>query len=293
MTCDHAYGDELGVFARSFRRNTPEAVADAIRSVGFEVVQLNLNCFGLPTIPDERTLDGLDLVAIGRAFIDRGIAIWGVSLTYNMIHPDVAARTRSTADAARFLTRIAELGASFATVCTGTRDATDMWRRHPANADDSAWKDLRASLDGLLPAAAQAGLRLGVEPERANVIADAAKAARLFAELGRDAPLLGVVLDPANLVEVDTAPQQRRILSEAFAQLRQEVVCVHAKDVVFSGYAAAGLGLLDYDLILELRQSLPRTVPVIVQDVTEEDSGRVRDMLLDHLERHPMPRERR
>jgi hypothetical protein len=54
---------------------------------------------------------------------------------------------------------------------------------------------------------------------------------------------------------------------------------MHAKDVVSSGYAAAGLGLLDYELIVELRARLSRPVPVIVQDATEDDSVRVRELL--------------
>ena len=81
-----------------------------------------------------------------------------------------------------------------------------MWRAHPANTDRSAWSDLRRTLDPLLEAAREAGIRLGVEPELANVVRDAPTAARLLDELGADAPI-GIVLDPANLLTPGTVAQ--------------------------------------------------------------------------------------
>jgi sugar phosphate isomerase/epimerase len=288
---DQGPGDaaELGIFARTFRRGTAAQVAQAVREAGFGLVQLNLSSFGLPTIPAGPVLDGLDLPGIRAAFADRGIGIWGVSLTYNMIDPDIERRRRTTAQACAFIERIPELGAGFATVCTGTRDPSDMWRGHPGNTSESAWSDLRHALAELLPAARAAGLRLGVEPEGANVVSDAAAARRLLRELGPDSALVGIVLDPANLVPVAAAARQGPILSDAFGCLAEHIVCLHAKDVVESGYAAAGVGLLDYDLIFGLRAALPAPVPVVVQDASEDDSIRVRDMLAGLLRRHPWP----
>lgn len=282
---------DLGIFARTFRRETAAQVALAVQQAGFGLVQLNLSSFGLPTIPSGEVLAGLDLPGIRGVFADHGIKIWGVSLTYNMIDPDAGRRARDTAQARAFIGRIPELGAQVATLCTGTRDPADIWSGHPDNARDSAWRDLRASLAELLPAAQTAGLRLGIEPESANVISSAGAARRLLDELGGDAALVGIVLDPANLVQPATANQQRDILTGAFTDLADEIVVLHAKDVVESGYAAAGAGLLDYELIFGLRAALPRPVPVIVQDATEADSLRVREMLAGLLRRHPGPRD--
>jgi sugar phosphate isomerase/epimerase len=282
---------DLGIFARTFRRETAAQVALAVQQAGFGLVQLNLSSFGLPTIPSDEVLAGLDLPGIRGVFADHGITIWGVSLTYNMIDPDAGRRARATAQARAFIGRIPELGAQVATLCTGTRDPADIWSGHPDNARDSAWRDLRASLAELLPGARTAGLRLGIEPERANVISSAGAARRLLDELGGDAALVGIVLDPANLVQPATANQQRDILTGAFTDLADEIVALHAKDVVESGYAAAGAGVLDYELIFRLRAALPRPVPVIVQDATEADSVRVREMLAGLLRRHPGPRD--
>ena len=286
-----AAAGQLGIFARTFVRDSPTAVARAVADAGFDLVQLNLNSFGLPTIPDRDVLAAIDFEAVRDAFSQQGIGIWGVSVTYNTIHPDAGVRRRLTEDACRLIARVPELGAGFATLCTGTRDPDNMWRAHPENGDASAFRDLRETIDHLLQAATAAGVRLGVEPEPANVICDARTAATLLHDLGPDAEHVAIVLDPANLVDATTAASQRAILSEAFETLAGSIACLHAKDVVATGFAAAGTGLLDYELIFELRAGLPTPVPVVVQDVAEHDARRVRDMLLEQFGRHPTRRD--
>jgi len=63
-----------------------------------------------------------------------------------------------------------------------------MWRAHPGNLASDAWTDLRRTLDALLEAAHEAGVRLGIEPEPGNVVRDARTAARLLAELATTRP---------------------------------------------------------------------------------------------------------
>ena len=57
------------------------------------------------------------------------------------------------------------------------------------------------------------------------------------------------------------------------------MIGVQAKDVVVSGYAAPGAGLLDYPAVFTALACLP-PVPLIVQDAHESDAGRVRADLL-------------
>jgi len=269
----------LGIFARIFRRGSADEVAAAVAAAGFDLVQLNLNSFGLATIPD---VDTVDFASIRSAFDRHGVAIWGLSATYNMIDPDPAKRTASTHAAVALIARAPELGASAVTLCSGTRDPDDIWRGHPGNDDPSAWADMRVTLDRLLPVAAAAGVLLGIEPEIANVVKDAPAARRLLAELGDEAAHVGIVLDPANLLTPATIDRQRDILTAAVDLLGEYVICLHAKDVVDSGYAAAGSGDLDYALVFRLARELPHSVPTIVQDTTEDDAPRVAAFLREH-----------
>jgi sugar phosphate isomerase/epimerase len=280
-------GHELGIFARTFPRSSADEAAAAVSRARFGLVQLNLSAVGLPTLPAPDEHEALDFGAIRRAFDARGIGIWGLSASYNMIHPDPVVREAQTAAAIALVGRAAELGVTAVTLCTGSRDPDNMWHRHPGNDEPAAWNDLRASLDRLLPAAAAAGVRLGIEPEPGNVISDAARARRLLDELGSDAGRCGIIFDPANLVTVDTAGQQADILAETAGLLAGSIFCVHAKDVVGSGYAAAGTGKLDYGLVFRLLADLADLAggtPLIVQDAAEDDVARVRDFLLARAE---------
>jgi sugar phosphate isomerase/epimerase len=269
---------ELGVFARIFTRPSAHEVAAAVAGAGFALVQFNLSCIGAPTVPPVGA--AVDFAAIRSAFEAHGVRIWGLSCTYNLIHPDLVQRAEYAARAKWLIGRAPDLGAEVVTLCSGTRDAEDMWRAHPANSSPEAWAELRASLDALLPSAEKAGVRLGIEPEPGNVVADAGRASRLLAELGGDARSVGIVLDPANLVTPTTASDQDRILRHAFSVLGADTVALHAKDVVPAGaYGAAGVGQLDYDLVFELHGALPAPVPVVIQDSAEADIPRTRRFL--------------
>jgi sugar phosphate isomerase/epimerase len=274
---------ELGVFARVFPSGPPRTVAAAIRAAGFTTTQLNLSALGRATL--DATLSEQDAAVIAGEFTAAGVRIWGLSGTFNAIDPDAAARVKAIGACRAVIARAPGIGAEVVTLCTGSRDTESMWRGHPDNTSAAAWADLRATLDALLPSVAAAGIRLGVEPEPGNVINDVAAAVRLLRELGGDARHFAIVLDPANLLTVDSAADQERILRDAFTALGAQTAAVHAKDVAASGYAAPGMGLLDYDLVMHLHAGLPRPVPVIAQDLTAEDASRVHDFLRDHSAR--------
>jgi hypothetical protein len=54
---------------------------------------------------------------------------------------------------------------------------------------------------------------------------------------------------------------------------------------VAGGYAAAGHGSMDYDLVMRLHHQLPNRVPVIAQDLDESDAHRVLGFLRFHDQR--------
>ena len=243
---------------------------------GYALAHWNFAAIGLSTLAAD--VDEARFGHVRDAFDAAGLDIPSVSGTFNAVHPDADLRARQTEQAVRLIGLVPELGADVVTLCTGTRDPDNMWRAHPANADPPAWSDLRRTLDPLLEAAREAGVRLGVEPEFGNVVRDAPAAARLLDELGADAPI-GIVLDPANLLTPDTVARQNEIVGAAVDLLGARVIGAQAKDVVASGYSAAGAGLMNYPaLFTQLARIDP--VPVIVQDAVEDDASRVRDDLL-------------
>ena len=120
-----------------------------------------------------------------------------------------------------------------------------MWRAHPENRSPQAWEDLVETLTQVLSVAEAAGVTLAVEPEPANVVADALSARRLLDSLG--SARLKIILDPANLANVDAPNGDRKGLAEAIDLLAVDTILVHAKDRRADGSVCpAGQGIVEF-----------------------------------------------
>jgi sugar phosphate isomerase/epimerase len=263
---------QIGIFAKTFVRPTLAATLDAVAAHGIRVVQFNLSCAGLPTLPD--ALDAAACAAIRAAHAERGLTMAAVSGTYNMIHPDPQVRSDGLRRLAVLAAACAALGTSLITLCTGSRDAENMWRRHPDNDTPAAWRDLLASMAGAAAIAEQHGVTLGIEPEVANVVDSAAKARLLLDELR--SPQLKIVMDGANLFHRGELPRQHAVLAEAFALLGDDIALAHAKDLRADGAAGdapAGTGLLDYPAYLAQLRAGGYRGPLVLHALREEQAA--------------------
>ena len=258
----------LGIFAKTFVRPTLEATLDAVQAHGLDCVQFNLACAGLPSLPDQ--LDRQLCDHIRRQMAMRGIAMAAVSGTFNMIHPDPAERRAGMRRLRVLAAACAGLETTVITLCTGTRDAANMWRRHPDNDTPAAWSDLLASMGEAVKIAGDHDILLAFEPEVANVVDSAGKGRRLLDEIA--SPRLKVVMDGANLFRAGELARMREVLDEAFNLLGKDIVLAHAKDLSRDGEAgheAAGKGVLDYDYYLTLLDVVPYSGPLILHGLAE------------------------
>jgi sugar phosphate isomerase/epimerase len=262
----------IGIFAKTFSRSTFEENLDAVRSHGLTVVQYNLACAGLPSLPER--IEPRLAQQIGAAAASRRITIAAVSGTFNMIDPIQERRDAGMRRLNQLAGACTLLGTKTITLCTGTRDPDDMWRGHRANARPDAWADLLAAMEQALVIAEEHDLWLAIEPETANVVDSPAKARRLLDELR--SPRLKIIIDPANLFHVEDLPRQCAILDTAFDLLGSDIVLAHAKDVrVVDGtvhHVPAGTGVLDYPHYLTLLRHIP--VPLIVHGLAETEVER-------------------
>jgi sugar phosphate isomerase/epimerase len=169
------------------------------------------------------------------------------------------------------------------TLCTGSRNATDMWKSHPDNGSPEAWLALRGELDFALELAERHGVALGVEPEPGNVVGDAKKARRLLDEIGR--PQLKIVMDAANLLPPESQSRQREVVAEAVALLGADLALVHTKDVSSTGEAvAAGRGVVDFHNFLKEIVSTSYRGPLVSHNFPEKDAAYVSGFLRRVLE---------
>ena len=187
----------LGIFAKTFPGSDPASVLAQVRAAGFATAQYNMACSGLPPMPDE--IAPAVSAAVAEASRQTGIRLCAVSGTYNMAHPDPAIRAQGLRQLEVIASTCAAMGTGLITLCTGTRDPDDQWRHHRDNGSAEAWRDMLAEMEKAVAIAERFGLRLGIEPELANIVSDAARARRLLDEMKSER--LAIVLDPANLFE--------------------------------------------------------------------------------------------
>jgi sugar phosphate isomerase/epimerase len=259
----------LGIFAKTFAGADPRTVLQAAKGAGYAAVQYNMACSGLPAMPD--ALTGAQAGAVAGAGATMGVAIAAVSGTYNMIHPDPAVRATGLSRLGVLIDHAAAMGTGMVTLCTGTRDAEDQWRHHPDNATPDAWRDLLEEMGKACALAEAKGVKLGIEPELANVIDGAAKARRLIDSLQSPAP--AIVLDPANLFEVEPLAAQRDILSRAVDLLADRIAMAHAKDRdPEGGFVAAGKGVVDFAHFLKRLRAVGFDGDLVTHGLTAEEA---------------------
>jgi len=276
---------EIGIFSRTFSSDTLGGLLDAIASHGVSQVHFNMKGAGVPNLPEE--IDAKLCTGIRSAFAERGLIMCSLSGTYNMIHPDPRQRELETGRACRLIQSCPQMGASIVTLCTGTRDPVDMWRRHPANHQPDAWRDLLATLGRLLPAAENSGVILGIETEPNNVVNSAAKARRLLDELR--SPNLKIVMDGANLFDEDLS-DMRGVLHDAFQLLAPDIVMVHAKDITDESgprSQAAGTGLLDWETYFRLLHKYRYPGVVVLHNLSESELDESLRFVRRHLASAP------
>jgi sugar phosphate isomerase/epimerase len=242
---------QIGIYAKTFNRPTLEETLDAVVGCGVRTVQFNMACAGVPTLPD--TIDPAFAERIRREMAARRITMAAVSGTFNMIDPDLRKRQDGLHRLGVLAAACAQMGTSVITLCTGTRDPENMWRRHPDNNSPQAWQDLIESLKVALQIGEAHNVTLAFEPEGANVISSARQGRRLLDTL--QSPRLKVVIDGANLFHDGDFSRSHEVFDEAFALLGQDIILAHAKDLVPDGrggieWRAAGEGGVDYDYYL-------------------------------------------
>ena len=264
---------ELGIFETVFARPTLEETLDAIAAAGFTTIQWDYATAGIGSMPTAIPTSLPD--DIRRATDERGITIAAVGGTYNMIHPDPDTRAAGLASLRAIAASAATLGTDIITLSTGTRDAANMWRRHPDNDTPEAWADLIAALTEALAIADEHDVVLAFEPEPANVAKNARKARELLDQMGHSR--LRICFDAANIAASDLDRDPGVVIDEAFALLGEEIVIAHGKDITKEGtFCPAGTGIVPWPHVVRGFTEVGYTGPLILHSLSEGDIATAR-----------------
>jgi sugar phosphate isomerase/epimerase len=271
---------QLGIFAKTFSGTSPSVVLRQVKAAGFDVAQYNMACSGLAAMPDAINKDVI--VDVRTAVAETGVTLNALSATYNMAHPDVAVRAHGNRCLEVIAKAAQDLAIPLVTLCTGSRDAFDQWRHHPDNNSAEAWRDMMASMAIAVDIADRYNVNLGIEPELANIVSNAAKAKALIDEC--KSPRIKIVLDAANLFEVCSLTEQRRTITDAIQLLGPHITMAHAKDRDGTGaFVAAGMGVLDYQHFLMELNDIGFTGPLVTHGLSASEAPAVAKFLTHTL----------
>ncbi|HEU0164645.1 MAG TPA: sugar phosphate isomerase/epimerase family protein [Thermomicrobiales bacterium] len=262
---------KLGIFETVLARPTFAATLDAVTAAGFGVIQLDYASPGLDSMPSAIPADVQ--ATIRDETVARGIEIAGLHGTYNMIHPDLEVRAAGIASLRALAASCAATGTSIIALSTGTRDATNMWRRHPENDSPEAWDALIEELTKALAIADEFGVTLAFEPEPANVAKSAVKARELLDQVHH--PRLKICFDAANIAASDLTRDPRLVIDDAFELLGDDIVLAHGKDITASGeFCPAGTGIVPWAWCIERLGEIGYDGALILHSLKEADIPR-------------------
>jgi sugar phosphate isomerase/epimerase len=260
----------LGIFAKTFRRETVSEIFAAVKGSGYSCTQFNMVCAGSSSLP--ATIDDKMVDQILFAATDEKIELSALSGTFNMAHSDARVRAGGLESLKVLAGVCTRLNIPVLTLCTGTRDPTDMWRPHPDTASKEAKADFLDSLERAISLAEANNLLLAIEPEPANVIHSAPAARQLIKEI--KSSQVKVILDPANLIKAASASEDRAIIEEACQLLGEYVVLAHAKDRDANGKVCpAGKGAVDFPHFLKCLQEVGFRGPLIAHGLKESEAA--------------------
>jgi len=260
---------KLGVFAKTYQRESLEETLDAVQASGLHLIQFNMTSVGLPTLPEWIPTGTIDRIA--GTTESREIEIAAISATYNMAHPDQKVRNQGLARL-RILAKAAQkLGVPTLSLCTGTRNRDDIWSYHPDNDSPEAWKDMRNSIVDALEIADVFDVDLAIEPEAGNVARDAERARILLAECEYH-PRLRVLLDPANIVDTDPLRRPAELIAEAVDFLGASTIMAHAKDSAGHGNVhPPGKGIVPWEDFLHRLNDIGFDGPLMMHGFDEAE----------------------
>jgi sugar phosphate isomerase/epimerase len=264
---------ELGIFAKTFDRAGVAACLQAVADAGIPATQFNLSVVGLPTIPDTAVPEAM-IEQIRSAAERSGVTVAAISGTFNAAHPDPAHR-RTYVERFPYLCAAArDLQVPVITVCSGSRDRENMWRRHADNTTAEAWGDSRSVLQTLAGYAEQYDLTLAVEPEHGNVVATADQALTMREQVGSEA--LKFVYDAANLLDPDAFDATRAVeaITRDIDVLGPHIALGHAKELIAGrAPAAPGAGWLPWPLIVRRLYAAGFDKTLVIHGLPESGVG--------------------
>jgi sugar phosphate isomerase/epimerase len=285
----------VGIFTGYYPYDTDEVIR-RIKADDFNCVQLDVSFKDCDAAKGELTKE--KAVAIRDKLRDANLPVVCVSGYTNFIHPDPEKRRKNIEYLKTMIRFARDLGCTYVASETGTYNEESDWVWDDRNASEEVYQETLAVIKDIVAYAERHGVTFLIENYVNNVIGSVEQIQRLFADV--NSPDLGLLCDPTNYFDESNIDRVDETLREIFAELAPYMKIAHAKDCkraedtaekhaaidadeshTFRGAGgvelpAAGLGVLNYPLYLELLAARYPNMPLIIEHLDEGDIPRAK-----------------
>ncbi len=234
----------IGMATTEFRDYTNARMAQELKEQGIRVIQLFLtqtdsNYWKYNSRSDLAGLTAARATEIAGIYRSAGISIHSIGVYTNLIHPDEAERKANLAYFDAMMTVGSHMGVRKFISEAGHWRGTGPEPPVPHHWQEEVWRQMLVTGKELARIADSHDAIVLLEPYFQGFLASARRTRLFLEEVG--SPRIRALLDPANLLEVDS-------IEAMFDQLGPWIDCFHAKDrkLHVTRGVPAGEGDLDY-----------------------------------------------
>lgn len=206
---------------------------------------------------------------IGNEFSKQHIQIAVLGCYFNMIHPDLVERRKGIERFKEHIRFARDFGCSIVATETGNVNADIIYTED--NFKEEPFLEVVESVRELVQEAEKFGVIVGIEAGVNHPVYSPKVMKRLLDTIPSNN--LQVILDPVNLLTIDTYENQEEIFQEAMELFGDRVVVLHAKDFNIQNNqlttTAVGKGLLNYDFILKLIKEKKPYINILLEETKE------------------------
>ena len=259
----------IGIRAHDIENLPLEELVQKVAGQGLTAVQLALS----------KSLEGVNTELgslspgfaryVANAFAKQNVQIAVLGCYFNMIHPDLTERSKGMERFKEHLRFARDFGCSIVATETGNVNPEIFYTEE--NFKEEPFLEVVESVSELVKEAEKFGVIVGIEAGVNHPIYSPKIMKRLLDSINSNN--LQVILDPVNLLTIDTYQNQEEIFQEAMDLFGDRVVILHAKDFTIENNQlvpiAVGKGLLNYEYIIkEIKKKKPY-INILLEETKE------------------------
>ena len=259
----------IGIRAHDIENLPLEELVQEIASKGLTSVQLALGKSLSNVNTEVGSLSPGLARFVGSMFSKYNVQIAVLGCYFNMIHPDLVERKKGIERFKEHIRFARDFGCSIVATETGNVNPEIFYTEE--NFKERPFLEVVESVRELVKEAEKFGVIVGIEAGVNHPVYSPKVMKRLLDSINSNN--LQVILDPVNLLTIDTYQNQEEIFQEAMDLFGDRVVILHAKDFIIENNqlvpTAVGKGLLNYEYILNVLKEKKPYINILLEETKE------------------------